>query len=84
MLTQLFPGFQERIKYDLCTSMKDDVDTFSYASSVNVFASRERKNAAWIGAAALASMWSTFQQQKISRADYDEHGAAIVKRKCIR
>lgn len=37
-----------------------------------------------IGGATLASMWSTFEQQKISRAAYEEHGASIVKAKCIR
>lgn len=80
----LFPGIVERIKSDLVSWAKDDVDTFTSASSINIIASPERKHAAWCGGSAIASMWSTFQQQKISRADYDEIGASIVKIKCIR
>ena len=80
----LFPGMSSRIKDDVSGWIKNDVDTFQSASSVNVIASDERKHAAWQGGSALASMWSTFQHQKISRNEYDEKGASIVKQKCIR
>jgi actin-related protein len=57
----LFKGFKERIKNDLITSIKNDVDTFGYSSKVQVISGNgkeeDRKNAAWLGAAALASVW---------------------------
>ena len=80
----LFNGIDSRIKEDICSWIKNDVDTFQSTSSVNVIASDERKHAAWQGGSALASMWSTFQHQKISRNEYDEKGASVVKEKCIR
>ena len=80
----LFPGIADRIKDDICSWIKNDVDTFQSATSVNVIASEDRKHAAWHGGSALASMWSTFQHQKISRNEYDEKGSSIVREKCIR
>ena len=55
----LFKGFKERIKNDLITSIKNDVDTFSYSSKIQVISSsgNDRRHAAWLGAAALASVW---------------------------
>ena len=80
----LFSGISSRIKDDVCSWIKNDVDTFQSATAVNVIASDDRKHAAWQGGSALASMWSTFQHQKISRSEYDEKGASVVKQKCIR
>lgn len=40
-----------------------------------------RRHSTWIGGSILASL-STFQEMWISREEYDEHGPAIVHRKC--
>ena len=42
----------------------------------------DRKFAAWIGGADLASL-STFSTMWITRLEYDEFGAGIVHRKCF-
>jgi hypothetical protein len=41
----------------------------------------ERKYSVWIGGSILASL-STFEQQWISKQEYDESGPSIVHRKC--
>ncbi|GJP43367.1 hypothetical protein CLOM_g2840 [Closterium sp. NIES-68] len=54
------------------------------AAKVKVLASGnvvERKFSVWIGGSILASLGS-FQQMWLSKAEYEEHGAAYVHRKC--
>merc|ERR1712073_200881 len=46
-----------------------------------VIASADRKFAVWKGASTFSSL-STFAASWITKNDYDEHGAAIVGRKC--
>ena len=41
----------------------------------------ERKFSTWIGGSILASLGS-FQQMWMSKQEYEEHGVAIVHRKC--
>jgi actin-like protein 6A len=41
----------------------------------------ERKFTTWIGGSILASLGS-FQQMWMSKQEYEEHGVAIVHRKC--
>jgi actin-related protein len=41
----------------------------------------ERKVCAWLGGSILASLGS-FHEMWISRAEYKEHGAAIIDKKC--
>ncbi|WAR19593.1 ACT1-like protein [Mya arenaria] len=47
-----------------------------------VIAAPERKYSVWIGGSILASL-STFAQQWITKAEYDEEGPTIGHRKCI-
>lgn len=41
----------------------------------------ERRHASWMGGSILASLGS-FQQMWMSKAEYDEHGANLIDRKC--
>jgi len=51
-------------------------------TKVKVAAPNERKYTGWIGGSIIASL-STFQVMWITKSEYDEHGAAIVHRKCF-
>ncbi|KAJ2403193.1 NuA4 histone acetyltransferase subunit [Coemansia sp. RSA 2559] len=72
----LFPGFNDRLSgamQSACPGSRLKL----YAPSSNA----ERKVTAWLGGSVLASL-GTFHQLWISRAEYDEHGASIVDKKC--
>lgn len=42
----------------------------------------ERKYSNWLGGSILASM-STFASYAMSKQEYEEHGAALIERKCL-
>ncbi|KAJ2357897.1 NuA4 histone acetyltransferase subunit [Coemansia erecta] len=72
----LFPGFVDRLSLslqELCQGSR--IKLHSPSSDM------ERKVTTWLGGSILASL-GTFHQLWISRAEYDEHGAAIVDKKC--
>lgn len=63
---------------------KDLLEESPQAARVKVLASgnaTERRFSVWIGGSILASLGS-FQQMWFSKAEYDEHGASYVQRKC--
>ncbi|XP_050381392.1 actin-related protein 4-like isoform X3 [Argentina anserina] len=63
---------------------KDLLKESPQAAKVKVLASgnaTERKFSVWIGGSILASLGS-FQQKWFSKAEYEEHGASYVHRKC--
>jgi actin, other eukaryote len=49
---------------------------------VKVIAQKDRYYSVWSGGSTLSSL-TTFESQWITRADYEEHGAEIVHRKCV-
>lgn len=49
---------------------------------VKVIAQQDRYYSVWSGGSTLASL-TTFESQWITRAEYEEHGAEIVHRKCV-
>lgn len=53
-------------------------------NSINfkIYAPAERQYTAWIGGSVLSSL-STFQSMWISKRDYEEVGASIVRKKCL-
>ena len=53
-------------------------------NSINfkIYAPAERQYTAWIGGSVLSSL-STFQSMWISKKDYEEVGASIVRKKCL-
>ena len=62
--------------------LKDEVVALAPAGAeIKVIAGADRKFAVWKGASTFASL-STFNAQWISKAEYEEHGAGIVHRKC--
>ncbi|KAJ1858773.1 NuA4 histone acetyltransferase subunit [Coemansia sp. RSA 1822] len=72
----LFPGFVDRLSgalQEMCQGSR--VKLHSPSSDM------ERKVTTWLGGSILASL-GTFHQLWISRAEYDEHGASIVDKKC--
>ncbi|XP_051134818.1 actin-related protein 4 [Andrographis paniculata] len=63
---------------------KDLLEESPQAARVKVLASgnaTERRFSVWIGGSILASLGS-FQQMWFSKAEYDEHGASYIQRKC--
>ncbi|KJH47493.1 Actin, partial [Dictyocaulus viviparus] len=73
--TTMFPGITDRMRKEI-TSLAPSM------MKVKIKAPPERKYSVWIGGSALASLPS-FQMMWITKAEYDEYGAAIVHRKCF-
>lgn len=71
----LFPGMEARLLGELKKVVPADM-------AVNVLAPAERRYSAWIGGSMLSS-FSTFSSMLMTKADFDEHGASIVHRKCF-
>ena len=69
-------GLKERLERELA-------DNAPPGAKVKVIAAQppERRHGTWIGGSILASLGS-FQQMWMSKAEYQEHGASLVKRKC--
>ena len=68
----MFPGFSERLT-------KEMINLIPSSMRVKVIAPPERKYSVWIGGSILASL-STFQQNWITREQYDEYGPTVVHR----
>mmetsp|Transcript_28703 Transcript_28703/g.39659 ORF Transcript_28703/g.39659 Transcript_28703/m.39659 type:complete len:444 (+) Transcript_28703:220-1551(+) len=74
----LMPNFRERLERELSEKVS------SYTARVKVATPNplvERKFSVFIGGSILASLGS-FQQMWMSRAEYEEHGASLIHRKC--
>ncbi|KAJ2461217.1 NuA4 histone acetyltransferase subunit [Coemansia sp. RSA 2424] len=72
----LFPGFAERL-----AAMLQDACPGSRIKFAPLASKAERRATAWLGGSILASL-GTFHQLWVSRAEYEEHGAGIVDKKC--
>ena len=70
----MFPGMYERLTEEIKKLVPDTMD-------VRVISPPERKYSVWIGGSILASL-NTFQDNWITRSEYDELGPSIVHRKC--
>ncbi|OUC41092.1 hypothetical protein D917_00487 [Trichinella nativa] len=71
----MFPGTEHRMTKELRVLVPDAVN-------VKIHTPPERKYSVWIGGSIMASL-SAFQNMWISYKDYEEHGSAIVHRKCF-
>ncbi len=71
----MFNGLQERLQKDLTEACVETV-------GVKVTAPPERRYSVWMGGSILCSL-ASFQDNWISKADYDEFGASVVHRKCV-
>eukprot|EP01062_Namystynia_karyoxenos_P022881 TRINITY_DN18801_c0_g1_i10.p1 TRINITY_DN18801_c0_g1~~TRINITY_DN18801_c0_g1_i10.p1 ORF type:complete len:917 (+),score=213.65 TRINITY_DN18801_c0_g1_i10:1205-3955(+) len=67
--TTMCPGFHERLSIEL-------------EPDLQVVAPPERALAAWRGGSAAASL-ASFRDACVSKAEYDEHGPAVVHMKCF-
>jgi actin-related protein len=72
--TTMYEGLADRLKSEI-------VALAPAGSEIRVYAGADRKFAVWRGASTLSSL-STFSSSWITKEDYEEHGAAIVHRKC--
>ncbi|RNE98187.1 putative actin 2 [Trypanosoma rangeli] len=72
----MFKGMQQRLQSELAALANKRA-----AEDVRVVAANERKFSVWIGAAILASLTS-FASEWVTKAEYDEQGAAILHRRC--
>jgi len=73
--TTLTTGFQNRLLKELTaiSSQRFKIIATNFPA--------ERKFSVWIGGSILGSL-GTFQQLWMSKAEYEEHGASLVERKC--
>jgi len=72
----MFPGFEARLEKEL-TALAPA------STKINVIAPAERQWLTWLGGSILAAL-PTFAGRCITKAEYDEHGKAIIHRKCPR
>ena len=72
--TTMYEGLSDRLKQEVINKMPAGAE-------IRVIASADRKYAVWKGASTLASL-STFASSWVTAEDYQEHGAAVVHRKC--
>ena len=75
--TTMFNGLPERLTKDMKA-----LAPYSMEQEIKVIASPERKFAVWIGGSILSSI-STFESKWITKTEYEENGATIVRRKCF-
>ena len=73
--TTMFASIAERMTKELTALAPSTM-------KIKIVAPPERKYSVWIGGSVLSSL-STFQQNWISKAEYDESGPSIVHRKCF-
>jgi actin-related protein len=71
--SSLFPNFEQRLSYEVPRLVSSAFKTRVTASKYPV----ERLCATWIGGSILTSLGS-FQQLWLSKAEYEEYGAALA------
>jgi len=73
----LFPGLKERLERELVAASPQAAKVKLLASA----STAERRFGVWLGGSILASLGS-FQQLWMSKAEYEERGAAYIHKKC--
>lgn len=76
--SSMLKGFAPRLRRELSAIVPSELERH-----VNIVVDSQRRHAAWIGGSMFASL-STFQQMKITRAEYDEGKSelrALISRK---
>ena len=71
----MFDGIGDRLQSELARLAPH------LANDFETVASSSRKHAAWKGASMIAET-AAFDSSWITREDYEEHGPAIVQKKC--
>ena len=70
----MYEGLPDRLKSEI-------VSLAPAGAEIRVIASADRKYAVWKGGSTFASL-STFVSSWVTAKDYQEHGAAVIHRKC--
>jgi actin len=70
----MYEGMADRLKQELVARAPSGAE-------IRVVAAADRKYAVWKGGSTLASL-STFASSWVTKEDYEEHGAAVIHRKC--
>eukprot|EP00938_MAST-03A_sp_MAST-3A-sp1_P003660 g3660.t1 len=65
----------------VASRLADGIIALDHKSKPVVFADPARAYTSWIGSSILSSL-PTFGSMRVSKADFEEHGAAVVHRKC--
>jgi len=73
--TTLYDGIAERLTKELTNRAPKSI-------KINVVAQPDRYYAVWRGGSTLASL-ASFQEQTMSKQDYEEHGAEYVQKKFL-
>jgi len=73
--TTMFTGIKDRMEKELTAIVPSSM-------SVKVWAPEDRKHSVWLGGSILSSL-STFQNMWVTGLEYQEHGPAIVHKKCL-
>ncbi|MFX1253974.1 MAG: actin, cytoplasmic 2 [Promethearchaeota archaeon] len=68
----MFPGLKERLHKELTEMIPESIE-------IRIVAPPERRYSVWIGGSILSSL-KTFQRLWVSRKEYQEQGASVVKR----
>jgi len=71
----MFNGLPERFTKEIKALARE-----SMKKEVKVIDSPDRKLSAWIGGSAISSI-SSFKSQWITKAEYEDSGASIIRRK---
>lgn len=74
-----FDGLSDRLLSETNSALMDSAP--GWKVRVHSPENRERKVAAWLGGSIVACL-GTFHEMWIGKKEYEEHGAAIVDRKC--
>mmetsp|Transcript_14987 Transcript_14987/g.26961 ORF Transcript_14987/g.26961 Transcript_14987/m.26961 type:complete len:432 (+) Transcript_14987:140-1435(+) len=75
--TSNLPGLTERMNRDLDNSIPSAFKVKTVPTSTKT----EKSYGVWIGGSILASL-GTFHQMWLSKAEYEEHGVNLLRRKC--
>ncbi|MFX1253626.1 MAG: actin, cytoplasmic 2 [Promethearchaeota archaeon] len=68
----MFPGLKERLHKELTEMVPENIE-------IRIVAPPERRYSVWIGGSILSSL-KTFQRLWVSRKEYQEQGATVVRR----
>eukprot|EP00903_Cladosiphon_okamuranus_P016631 g15339.t1 len=74
-----FEGLNDRLKAEIEQSL--DAPSTGWRVKVLAAGSSERKVSTWLGGSILASLGS-FHEMWLSKAEYEEHGAQMIDKKC--
>lgn len=70
----MYEGIADRLKTEITNRAPSGAE-------IRIVATADRKYAVWKGGSTLASL-STFASSWVTAEDYQEHGAAVIHRKC--